>query len=377
MTSFATLTDSVAPMRIIQVGAGGMGRVWLQLLIDTPEVELVGLVDLDTEAAGRALAELGRPDVAIATSLSEIAGSTGAQAIVNVTVPVAHHPINIEAMFAGLPVLCEKPIAPTVSQTLSLAAASEASGQLLMTSQSRRYYRSLAAFKQQLAGLGHLGMVTTEYSMAPRFGDFRKEMASPLLLDMSIHAFDTARYLLDADPVSVFCDSFSPAWSWYAGDAAASAIFEFAGGLRYTYVGSWCSPGFETSWNGAWRVSGSAGTARWDGESNPTVDPAPSSTASAVQAGPETIAASLAEFIDSLRTGRMPSGEVHSNILSLAMVEAAVESARSGQRVVIAELLERSYLVAVAEETRADVRETLIRWSSAASGLLSMANKLC
>ena len=377
MTSFATLADSVAPMRIIQVGAGGMGRVWLQLLIDTPDVELVGLVDLDTEAAGSALAELGRPDVAIATSLSEIAGSTGAQAIVNITVPVAHHPINVEAMFAGLPVLCEKPIAPTVSQTLSLAAASEASGQLLMTSQSRRYYRSLAAFKQQLAGLGHLGMATTEYSMAPRFGGFRKEMASPLLLDMSIHAFDTARYLLDADPVSVFCDSFSPAWSWYAGDAAASAIFEFTGGLRYTYVGSWCSPGFETSWNGAWRVSGSAGTARWDGESNPTVDPAPSSTPSAVQAGPETIAASLAEFIDSLRTGRMPSGEVHSNILSLAMVEAAVESARSGQRVVIAELLERSYLVAVAEETRADVRETLMGWGSAASGIFSMANKLC
>ncbi|MBC7762018.1 MAG: Gfo/Idh/MocA family oxidoreductase [Candidatus Saccharibacteria bacterium] len=128
-------------MRTIQVGAGGMGRVWLQLLIDTPDVELVGLVDLDTEAAGRALAELRRPDVAIATNLSEIAGSTGAQAIVTITVPVAHHPIDVEAMFAGLPVLCEKPIAPTVSQTLSLAAASEASGQLMMTSQSRRYYR--------------------------------------------------------------------------------------------------------------------------------------------------------------------------------------------------------------------------------------------
>ncbi|MBC7762017.1 MAG: gfo/Idh/MocA family oxidoreductase, partial [Candidatus Saccharibacteria bacterium] len=155
-------------------------------------------------------------------------------------------------------------------------------------------------------------------------------MASPRLLDMSIHALDTARDLLDADPMSVFCDSFAPAWSWYAGDTAASAIFEFAGGLRYTYVGSWCSPGLKTSWNCAWRVSGSAGTARWDRESVPTVDPAPSSTPSAVQAGPETIAASLAEFIDSLRTGRMPSGEVHSNILSLAMVEAAVESARSG-----------------------------------------------
>lgn len=32
----------------------------------------------------------------------------GAHALVNVTVPAAHHPVNVEAMFAGLPVLCEK-----------------------------------------------------------------------------------------------------------------------------------------------------------------------------------------------------------------------------------------------------------------------------
>jgi predicted dehydrogenase len=372
MTSFATLPNALSPVRMIQVGAGGMGRVWLELLIDTPEVDLVALVDLDENLARRVLDDLGLEGVTVAASVSAVLASRAADAVVDVTVPGAHHPVNTEAMFAGLPVLCEKPIAPTVSRALSLAAASETSGQLLMTSQSRRYYRSLAKFKQQLAGLGHVGMATTEYSMGPRFGGFREEMESPLLLDMAIHAFDAARYLLDADPVSVFCDSFSPDWSWYAGDAAASAIFEFTGGARYTYVGSWCSPGFETSWNGSWRVSGSAGSARWDGESDPTVDPVGPSTASVDPGGPETIAASLVEFIDALRTGRMPSGEVHSNIFSLAMVEGAVESARTGQRVVIAELLERAYRVAVAEETRDDVRQTLAGWRSAASGLASI-----
>ena len=34
--------------------------------------------------------------------------------------------------------------------------------------------------------------------------------------------------------------------------------------------------------------------------------------------GGEEIAGSLAEFVDALRTGRVPSGEVHSNVLSLA-----------------------------------------------------------
>ncbi len=46
--------------------------------------------------------------------------------------------------------------------------------------------------------------------------------------------------------------------------------------------------------------------------------------------GPEEIAGSLAEFVDAVRSGRMPSGEGHSNVLSLAMVEAAIRSAEAG-----------------------------------------------
>lgn len=372
MSAFATLPDPTTPVRVIQVGAGGMGRVWMQLLIDTPEVALVGLVDLDVEAAHRALTELGHPEVTVASSLSEIAESTGAQAVINVTVPAAHHPVNVEALFAGLPVLCEKPIASTVSQALSLAAASEASGQLLMTSQSRRYYRALAEFKNVLGSLGEVGIANTEFFMAPRFGGFRDEMDYPLLVDMSIHAFDVARYLLDSEPVSVYCDSYNPVWSWYAGDAATTAIFEFEGGIRYTFTGSWCSPGMETSWNGSWRVSGSRGSATWDGETMPTVDIAVGSVKQNHQdaiAGRETIAGSLDEFIGSLRSGRTPSGEVHSNVLSLAMVEAAVDSAQSGQPVFIETMLEGAYRDALTAETRPQVRSALIGWGSARAGL--------
>lgn len=44
----------------------------------------------------------------------------------------------------------------------------------------------------------------------------------------------------------------------------------------------------------------------------------------------EEIAGALAEFGAALRSGEVPSGEVHSNVLSLAMVEAAVQSASTG-----------------------------------------------
>ena len=370
------------PLRVVQVGAGGMGRNWIRVLTESPDVELVGLVDLDVAAAEAALADAGLTGVSVGTSVAEVAAATGAQAVVNVTIPAAHHPVNVEALFAGLPVLCEKPVAPTVAQGLSLAAAAEVSGQLLMISQSRRYYRTLAAFKRELLTLGDVGVVTTEFFKAPHFGGFREEMDHVLLVDMAIHQFDAVRYLLGRDPVSVYCEEFNPSWSWYSGDAAATAVFEFDGGARYVYTGSWCADGLETSWNGSWRANAAGGSASWDGEGDPLVERL--STADASRAVPETgtlstvggaadageeasaeeIGGALAEFVAALRTGTVPSGEVHSNVYSLAMVEAAVLSSSTGAKVQIADVLESAYAEALSAERRPAVKAALEAWGS-------------
>ena len=373
MTGFATLADAAAPVRVILVGAGAMGKHWFDVLRASKDVVLVGLVDLDLELANRVKADAGLVELVVGASVSEVARQTDAQAVVNVTVPVAHYAVNTEALFAGLPVLCEKPIAPTVSQALALAAASEASGQLLMTSQSRRYYRSLAEFRREVETLGDVGIVTTEFYRGPRFGGFRESMEQPLLVDMAIHAFDVSRYLLGSEPVSVYCETFNPSWSWYQGDAAAIATFEFANGVRYLFNGSWCSDGLETSWNGNWRVSASGGTARWDGETSPTVVRVEAATDSPdieldAPAG-EEIAGSLAEFIEAIRTGHTPSGAVHSNILSLAMVEAAVRSADRGNKIALADMLEDAYASALTAEKDARTLAILQGWGSASSGL--------
>ncbi|ROR83518.1 Predicted dehydrogenase [Plantibacter flavus] len=368
---FATLADATRPVRLVLVGAGGMGRAWLRTILANPDTELVGVVDLDTALAESAVDEaglrVGPEGVVVGTSVSVVAEATGADAVVNVTVPAAHHPVNTEALFAGLPVLCEKPIAPTVAQALSLAATAEASGRLLMTSQSRRYYASIAAFREQVATLGRLGTATTEFFKAPHFGGFREEMPHVLLVDMAIHAFDAARYVLGSDPIAVYCEEYNPGWSWFSADAAATAVFEFAGGVRYTYSGSWCADGVETSWNGSWRVNGEHGTAVWDGDSAPQRQLAPQDgspsvveTAELEPDVPEEIAGSLVEFVDALRTGRVPSGEVHANVLSLAMVEAAVRSAESGERVVIADVLAQAHAQAIEAEPRDDVRAALV-----------------
>lgn len=350
------------------MGAGGMGRAWLRLLGESADVELAGVVDLNPQAARDALADLGLGSVPVATSLPELAADVGAQAVVNVTVPAAHHPVNVEANFLGLPVLCEKPAAPTVAEALSLAAVAEATGQLLMISQSRRYFRTLAGFKRQADRLGEIGLLTCNFFKAPHFGGFREEMEHVLLVDMAIHAFDAARYLLGENPVSVYCEEFNPGWSWYAGAAAATAVFEMDGGARFIYTGSWCADGLETSWNGSWRINGANGTAAWDGAGAPVAE----HVAGAVEddgglpdsEAPEEIAGALAEFVRSLRTGEVPSGEIHANVLSLAMVEAAVKSSQTGQRVLLREVLDEAHRQALALGAVPAAKEILAAWAS-------------
>ena len=90
-------------------------------------------------------------------------------------------------------------------------------------------------------------------------------MEHVLLLDMAIHTFDAARLIAGADPVAVYCKEWNPPGSWYDHDASAVAVFEMSGGIVYTYRGSWCAEGLNTSWECDWRVIGTQGSVTWDG----------------------------------------------------------------------------------------------------------------
>lgn len=333
----------MSTFRALLVGAGGMGRAWARALTSQQDVEVAGWVDVVGARAASAAEELGLGGVLVEEDLGVALRKLGPDFLVDAAVPEAHAEVTLQSLEKGVPIIGEKPMAANMTEARALVEASERTGTMFVVSQNRRYDKGFAALRDFVLGqLGGAGQVNAEFYRGPHFGGFRDEMDSPLLVDMAVHTFDSARYVTGADPVSVFCTEYNPPWSWYKGAASAVADFELTNGAHFSYQGSWCAQGLNTSWQSSWRVLGPNGTVCWDGAGElvaellePGADGKGSARSVRVEpaaGAPEGLAGVLSDFLAALDGGPVPMTECHDNIRSFAMVVAALESARAGRR---------------------------------------------
>jgi predicted dehydrogenase len=275
--------------------------------------------------------------------------ATRPDVVFNCTVPEAHTPVALTALAHGCHVLGEKPLADSMENARRMIAAAAQADRILAVIQNRRYDPNIRRLRHFVAtqAVGPLTTANSDFLLGAHFGGFRDHMAHVLLLDMAIHTFDAARLVTGADPVSVYCKEWNPAGSWYDRDASAVAIFEMSDGLVYTYRGSWCAEGLNTTWESDWHLIGTTGSVHWDGATAITAERVAQggtfrSTLEPV-AVPEVDVTGktgghggvIAEFVRCVRTGEQPETRAEDNIKSLAMVFGAIESAESGRVVPI------------------------------------------
>jgi len=340
--------------RAVLAGCGGMAKGWLRALREQPElkdrVQIVGLVDLDLSAAERLRQEFNLDTAATGTELDRMLSVTKPDLLFDVVVPQARHDVVMTGLRHGCHVLTEKPMAASLDEARSLVAAAKAAGRVHAVVQNRRFIEGVRRIRETIASgaLGQLTALHADFFIGAHFGGFREQMQDVLLLDMAIHTLDAARFMAGAEPLAVYCHETNPAGSWYAHGAAANAIFEFSDEIVFTYRGSWVAEGGTTSWESAWRIIGTTGTLLWDGadkfdaravaEQSGFLRPLRDVVVSPPPHPSETHghASVIAEFLDAVETGRTPETAGADNIKSLAMVFAAIESARTRQRVLIA-----------------------------------------
>lgn len=341
------------PLKVVHVGCGSMAANWLRIAAAHAGLGLAGLVDIDTGAARRRQAEFA-PEAEVDSDLAAILRRTRPEIVFNCTGPAAHHAVTMTALQHGCHVLSEKPLANTAAEARDIIAAAHKADRLVAVTQNRRYTRSIRHVRALLesGSIGGLTEVALDFYLGAHFGGFRDEMSHVLLLDMAIHHFDMARFVTGAEALSVFCHEWNPRGSWYRHGANAHALFELTGGAVFSYRGSWCAEGHGTTWGGSWRIVGTQGTLRWDGEENASGESITletvlktggfrsdlSRTSSPSPACPgwdDGHGSLVAEFVDCVREGRVPRTNADDNFRSLSMVFGALESAESNRRVMI------------------------------------------
>ena len=336
--------------KVLLAGCGGMGHHWLTLAAGFERLRIVGLVDVQREAAEALAAKHGLPASIAFTDLAEAIDATGADVVFDTSSPQAHHDVVTTALAHGCHVLGEKPMSDSMAEARAMVAAAQEAQRLYAVSQNYRYQagaRAAAAYLRR-GDVGPVRELHCEFFRALHPRGFRETMPDVLLVDMSIHHFDLSRLLSGCDGEAVQCRSWNPAHSWLAGDASAAATFELSGGGVFTYRASWVAEGAATSWHGRWRIVCDRGTLLWDGDNALTaevvVQPGAPRQPAVVETRPVPVtplafpnqAGAMQAFIDALDRGTEPETVCRDSIRSLAMVDAAVRSARAGgERVTI------------------------------------------
>ena len=112
------------PVGVGVIGCGHISSAYLTAASKFPILKIVALADAKPEAAQARAAEFGLR----AASLAALLNDPEVEIVLNLTVPLAHVDVGVEAIAAGKHVYSEKPLGVTVAEARRLVAAAQAKG---------------------------------------------------------------------------------------------------------------------------------------------------------------------------------------------------------------------------------------------------------
>lgn len=239
----------------------------------------------------------------------------------------------LTAIAHGKHVLVDKPMATTFADAVEMADAASRAGVTLLVGHMWRYRDEVVAIRDRIAR-GDIGrpVRTRGYGIHAGWGPSGWFTDAALagggaLIDMGIHAIDTARFLL-GDPVPIRVEaSIGTAHGDYGVDDDAVVLIEWSDGVRSVVESGWWQPvldGVEADTD----VYGTAGHLRiWPQFTAQT--PAP---ADYVHCSLPMYASQMADFVACCRTGATPLASAEVGVTALSIVEQAYRSASPSTR---------------------------------------------
>ncbi|MGL4513513.1 MAG: Gfo/Idh/MocA family protein [Lacipirellulaceae bacterium] len=182
-------------VRLAVIGAGKLGGYHATLAAGSPEFDLVAVVD-PVSVARNALADKtgARPFADYRQVLGRV------DAAVVATPTATHRATAVALLEAGVHVLVEKPIAPSLADAEAIVTAARRRGRVLQVGHVERFSPALEAF----ASGAPEGLGTPRFLDATRTSGYTfRSTDIGVVLDLMIHDIDLALSMVDSEVVRV------------------------------------------------------------------------------------------------------------------------------------------------------------------------------
>ncbi|MHB8657909.1 MAG: Gfo/Idh/MocA family protein [Solirubrobacteraceae bacterium] len=254
-------------VRIALVGAGRMGQAHLRVLEASSFIRPAGVVE-PVAATRDALAARGVP---VHSTVEDLLAADAVDAVLIAAPSDQHARLVSSCVVARVPVLCEKPLGVQVDDARAAKRAADDAGTFLQVGYWRRFVPELRELRERIAG-GELGEVLhiacMQWDAEPPSAQFRAHSGG-IAVDMGVHEFDQARWLLAQEIDWVAAAPAGPTGSsTSASDPdAATILAQLSGGATATISLGRQFPHADSCWI---EVFGSRGYGRlpfmWDAD---------------------------------------------------------------------------------------------------------------
>lgn len=210
--------------RVGIIGCGKRARAHVPALLADERCKVVGLADVNIEAAAKMNADFGL-DATVYTDRAELLAKEAPDVVVTCLWTPLHLPVFRDCVQAGVrAVLSEKPMAPTWGESLQIARLAEESGCLLTFCHQRRFAKGNIEARR-LIEAGRFGKVLRMDLYSP-----------PNLLDCGTHTFDQGLSLNRETPAkwALGAVDATKTLNWFnvPSEGMAAGIIVFQNGVR-------------------------------------------------------------------------------------------------------------------------------------------------
>ncbi|MGW6940910.1 Gfo/Idh/MocA family protein [Streptomyces xanthophaeus] len=229
-------------MRIGLIGTGRIGSFHAAALARRPDAGSLLLADADPARAARLADRLG----ATAAPSVEQVFTWGVDAVVVACATAGHAELVVRAVRGGLPVFCEKPVAPDLARTLAVLREVSALGGVLQLGFMRRFDAGFATARE-LVRSGALGRLHTIRTMtadpAPPDASYLAGSGG-LFRDCMVHDFDMVRWVTGHEVTEVYAagsDAGPPQFRETGDVDTAAAVLTLDDGTLVSSTGTRCN----------------------------------------------------------------------------------------------------------------------------------------